>query len=102
MSPEQAEAKPLDVRSDVFSFGSVLYQMFSGTRAFAGNTMAQTLTAVLRDDPLPLRASPALDRIVRRCVAKPPADRFQLAIVFAHAPVGRPCVRVLAGPGWQE
>jgi serine/threonine-protein kinase len=77
MSPEQAEGKPLDVRSDVFSFGSVLYEMFSGTRAFSGNTMAHLLSAVLRDEPPPLQASPALDRIVRRCVAKSPAERFQ-------------------------
>ena len=51
MSPEQAEGRPLDARSDIFSFGAVLYEMLSGTRAFAGQTVAQVLSAVLRDDP---------------------------------------------------
>ena len=54
MSPEQAEGKPLDARSDVFSFGTVVYEMVSGRRAFAGQTTVQVLSAVLRDDPLPL------------------------------------------------
>jgi TolB-like protein len=77
MSPEQAEGQPLDVRSDVFSFGAVLYEMLSGTRAFAGHTTAQVVSAVLRDDPPPLQAPAAVDRIVRRCLQKEPAQRFQ-------------------------
>jgi eukaryotic-like serine/threonine-protein kinase len=77
MSPEQAEGKALDARSDVFSFGAVLYEMLSGARAFAGNTTAQVLSAVLRDDPPPLHAPAALDGIVRRCLPKEPAQRFQ-------------------------
>ncbi len=76
MSPEQAEGKALDVRSDVFSFGAVLYEMLGGRRAFGGSTAAQILGALLRDDPAPLQTLPALDRIVRRCLAKDPADRF--------------------------
>jgi serine/threonine protein kinase len=76
MSPEQAEGKPLDARSDVFSFGSVLYEMLSGTCAFGGDTAAQVVSAVLRDDPPPLAAPPALERIVRRCLAKQVAQRF--------------------------
>ena len=77
MSPEQAQGKPLDARSDVFSFGAVLYEMLTGRRAFAGSSTAQTLSLLLRDDPAPLRAPPVLDGIVRRCLAKNPVHRFR-------------------------
>ena len=77
MSPEQAEGKALDSRSDVFSFGAVLYEMVAGRRAFCGDTMASVLTAVLRDEPAELQAPRALVRIVERCLAKPPAQRFR-------------------------
>jgi len=77
MSPEQAEGKPLDARSDIFSFGAVLYEMLSGTRAFAGQTSAQVVTAILRDDPPALQAPAGLERIVRRCLLKASAQRFQ-------------------------
>lgn len=77
MSPEQAAAKPLDARSDVFSFGAVLYELLAGTRAFTGDSTAQILSAVLRDDPSPLQAPPALQQIVKRCLAKDPDRRFQ-------------------------
>jgi eukaryotic-like serine/threonine-protein kinase len=77
MSPEQAEGRTLDARSDVFSFGAMLYEMLSGTRAFAGTTTVHVLNAVLRDSPPPLQAAPALDRIVRQCLAKSPTARFQ-------------------------
>jgi len=64
MSPEQAEGKPLDARTDIFSFGAVLYELVSGRRAFEGASTAQVLTAVLRDDPRPLQSSlAALDRL---------------------------------------
>ena len=76
MSPEQAEGKPLDARSDIFSFGTVLYEMLSGTRPFGGETAAQVVSAVLRDDPQPLAVPPALERIVRRCLAKQVGQRF--------------------------
>jgi eukaryotic-like serine/threonine-protein kinase len=76
MSPEQASAKPLDARSDVFSFGAVLYEPLTGTRALTGDSAAQILSAVLRDDPKPLEAPPALQQIVRRCLAKDPDHRF--------------------------
>jgi len=77
LSPEQAEGKPLDARSDIFSFGAVLYEMLSGSRAFEGSSMAQVLSAVLRDDPRPLQhVPPALQRIVSRCLAKEPGQRF--------------------------
>ena len=77
MSPEQIEGKPLDVRSDVFGFGAVLYEMLAGHRAFSGQTTSQVIAAILRDDPLPFTAPPELERIVRRCVAKRPSDRYQ-------------------------
>jgi serine/threonine-protein kinase len=77
MSPEQAEGRPLDVRSDVFSFGVVLYEMLSGNRAFDRTTALQIMNAVVRDEPPPLQTSPALDRIVRRCLQKLPSQRFQ-------------------------
>jgi eukaryotic-like serine/threonine-protein kinase len=77
MAPEQAEGKSLDERSDVFSFGAVFYEMLSGTRAFRGDSTAMVLSAVLRDDPEPLHASAELRRIVGKCLAKQPGDRFQ-------------------------
>ena len=85
MSPEQAEAKPLDARSDVFSFGAVLYELLAGTRAFTGDSTAQILSAVLRDEPSPLEAPPALQQIVKRCLAKDPDRRFQTMADVRHA-----------------
>ncbi len=76
MAPEQAEGKALDERSDVFSFGAVLYEMLSGSRAFGGSSMARVLSAVLRDDPAPLHAPAELQRIVSKCLAKQPGGRF--------------------------
>jgi Tol biopolymer transport system component/tRNA A-37 threonylcarbamoyl transferase component Bud32 len=82
MSPEQAESKPVDARSDIFSFGAVLYEMATGTRAFQGDSQLSTLSAVLRDNPRPAsQAVPGvpreLDRIITRCLRKDPARRFQ-------------------------
>jgi eukaryotic-like serine/threonine-protein kinase len=81
MSPEQAEGKLVDVRSDVFSFGALLYEMLSGRRAFAGNSSAEILAAVLRDEPKQLsnlkrEVPPELLRIVSRCLKKDPAARY--------------------------
>jgi TolB-like protein/tRNA A-37 threonylcarbamoyl transferase component Bud32/Tfp pilus assembly protein PilF len=75
MSPEQAQGKPLDERSDVFSFGAVLHEMLSGQHAFGGASMLDVLNAVVRDEPAPL-PSPAAD-VVKRCLAKQPAQRYQ-------------------------
>jgi eukaryotic-like serine/threonine-protein kinase len=77
MSPEQAEGQALDARSDVFSFGAMLYEILSGRRPFAGVSTAQVLGALLRDDPAALDAPPPVERIVRKCLAKRPSDRFQ-------------------------
>ena len=85
MSPEQAAAKPLDARSDVFSFGAVLYELLAGARAFTGGSTAQIVSAVLRDDPGPLEAPAALQQIVRRCLAKDPDRRFQTMADVRHA-----------------
>ena len=79
MSPEQAEGKAVDARSDIFSFGSLLYEMATGKRAFAGSSMAATLAAVLHKDPEPLPAHVPreLSGIVMRCLRKDPGQRFQ-------------------------
>ena len=76
MSPEQAEGLPIDERSDIFSFGAVLYELLTGRRAFDGATSLQVLDAVRRVNPPPTSAVPALDRIVRRCLEKRSSDRF--------------------------
>src|SRR5712691_7879766 len=77
MSPEQAQGLPIDARSDIFSFGSVLHEMLSGQRAFSEDTALATMAAIVRDEPRPLDASPELQRIVARCLRKAPQDRFQ-------------------------
>jgi serine/threonine protein kinase len=79
MSPEQAQGKPTDARSDIFSFGAVLYEMFAGRRAFSGDSVASTLGAILYLDPAPLNAPPALNAIVLKCLAKSPDARYQTA-----------------------
>ncbi|HTC90683.1 MAG TPA: protein kinase, partial [Bryobacteraceae bacterium] len=77
MSPEQAEAKPVDARSDIFSFGSVFYEMLSGRRAFTGNSAIAIMAAILHKEPEPFEATPALKIILTRCLRKSPVDRFQ-------------------------
>jgi serine/threonine protein kinase/Tol biopolymer transport system component len=82
MSPEQAEGKRVDARSDIFSFGAVLYEMVTGRRAFQGDSQASTLAAVLRGDPTPatqvVDGLPAeTDRVISRCLRKDPERRFQ-------------------------
>jgi serine/threonine-protein kinase len=98
MSPEQIEGKPLDERSDIFSFGAVLYELLSGRKAFRGESLTATLAAVIRDDPPLLDASPALDRLVRRCLAKDPLARFQNMSDVRAALAGAPVERVEAPP----
>ena len=78
MSPEQAEGRPLDARSDVFSFGAMLYEMFSGRRPFAGQSSRDVMVAVVCAEPSRLcTLPPGLDRTIRRCLEKDPARRFQ-------------------------
>ncbi|HTW58363.1 MAG TPA: WD40 repeat domain-containing serine/threonine protein kinase [Terriglobales bacterium] len=84
MSPEQVKGETADHRSDIFSFGSILYEMLTGQRAFKRNTSAETMTAVINDDPPEFSTRtgavpPALERIVRHCMEKQPGQRFQSA-----------------------
>jgi eukaryotic-like serine/threonine-protein kinase len=77
MSPEQAQGKPADARSDIFSFGLVLHEMLSGRQAFAANSAGEIMAAIMRDEPAPLDAPAKLFEIVARCLRKSPAARFQ-------------------------
>src|SRR5262249_6267840 len=82
MSPEQAEAKPLDGRTDIFAFGAVLYEMATGRQAFWGDSQAAILAAVLTHEPKPLSEAapglpPELERVIMRCIRKDPAKRQQ-------------------------
>jgi Tol biopolymer transport system component len=84
MSPEQAEGKPVDGRSDIFSFGALLYELLTRRRAFQGDSSLAILTAILREGPKPASSvargiPPELDRIVERCLRKDPERRFQSA-----------------------
>jgi eukaryotic-like serine/threonine-protein kinase len=84
MSPEQVRGKAADKRSDLFSFGTILYEMLSGQRAFRGDTAADTITAILTKEPPDLSQTnkdihPGLDRIVRHCLEKNPEERFESA-----------------------
>ena len=84
MSPEQVRGKPIDHRADLFSLGAILYEMLSGKRAFHKETSADTMSAILKEEPPELASAvrdlpPALGRIVHRCLEKDPAERFQSA-----------------------
>ena len=79
MSPEQLQNQPADARCDLFAFGCVLYEMLSGKRAFAGDSAASLIGAILHREPEPLDIAPPLDRVIKRCLAKDPDDRFQTA-----------------------
>jgi serine/threonine protein kinase len=82
MSPEQVRGQETDHRTDIFSFGAILYEMLSGRRAFHSDTMAETMTAILREEPEELtetntKINPALEKIVQRCLEKKPERRFR-------------------------
>ena len=91
MSPEQVRGEAVDARSDIFSFGAVLYEMAAGKRAFQKDSSVETMHAILNDDPPEpqaidgARLPPALDGIIRRCLEKQPGDRFQSAADLAFA-----------------
>ena len=90
MSPEQVRGKPTDARSDLFSFGAILYEMLSGKRAFHGESPAETMSAIVKEEPPELSETnrnvpPGLERIVRHCLEKQPHQRFQSASDVAFA-----------------
>ncbi|HEY2798267.1 MAG TPA: protein kinase [Thermoanaerobaculia bacterium] len=84
MAPEQLEGREVDARTDIFAFGSVLYEMATGKKAFAGSSQASLIASILRSEPPPVSSiqpmsPPVLDRLVRTCLAKDPAERWQSA-----------------------
>jgi tetratricopeptide (TPR) repeat protein/TolB-like protein len=86
MAPEQIRGEPSDVRADLFSFGAVLYEMITGVRAFAGSSAAETMDAVLGDEPAGLEALPtSIRHVVRRCLQKDAAARYDSAVAVAAA-----------------
>jgi len=96
MAPEQLEGKEADARTDIFAFGTLVYEMATARRAFEGASQASLIAAIMGKEPPPMTAiaplsPPALERIVRRCVAKEPDDRWQNAGDLAHE------LRFLAG-----
>jgi len=105
MSPEQLRGKPVDHRSDIFSFGAILYEMMAGCRAFRGETEVDTMTAVLREEPpsasLDAAAIPAgYQDIVKHCLEKEPENRFQSAkdLVFTLQTLSTSPARALPSP----
>src|SRR5262249_46318160 len=111
MSPEQARGQKTDARADIFSVGAILYEMVTGRRAFDGATPADTISAILHQDPPEMTTDRepvpgGLERIVRRCLEKSPDDRFQTARDLAFAleslsgsmPTERPAVTRAAFP----
>src|SRR5213080_4951222 len=89
MSPEQARGQTVDQRADIFALGAILYEMLSGASAFKRGSSADTMSAILKEDPPELpsdsKVPPALERIVRRCLEKQPHQRFQDASDIAFA-----------------
>jgi TolB-like protein/Flp pilus assembly protein TadD len=104
MSPEQLRGMPVDHRSDIFSFGTILYELLSGRKAFKRDTASDTIAAVLREEPPELtqsgrNISPALDHIVRHCIEKDRENRFQTAkdVAFALSEASSPTTAVTSG-----
>ena len=112
MSPEQAEGRPVDARSDVFSLGAVLYEMLAGRRPFGGSSDAAIITAILRDEPQPIRRVRAdvpasIEPILQRALAKDPGARYSGAAAFrvdlaaAQAALTRPVDAIWRRPAVQ-
>lgn len=114
MSPEQVRGESADHRSDIFSFGAVLYEMASGRRAFQRDTPAETMAAILKDEPPDLATvvpglPPSLERLVQHCLEKQPEDRFQSARDLAfdlqslsgNTSGARSAVETPTAPGWR-
>src|SRR5450830_682862 len=103
MSPEQVRGEAADHRSDIFSFGAVLYEMLAGRQAFGRETAAESMTAILKEDPPEIAPggtgpSPALSRIVQHCLEKKPGERFQSARDIAFALQALSGSTVTSGP----
>src|SRR5260370_19204240 len=84
MAPEQLEGKEADGRTDIFALGEVIYEMATGTPAFAGKSRASLIAAILSSEPQPMAAlqamtPPSLERVVKKCLAKDPDERWQSA-----------------------
>ena len=104
MSPEQVRGLPVDHRTDLFSFGAILYELLSGRKAFKRDTASDTMAAIMRDEPPELtqsgrNVSPALDHIVRHCLEKDRENRFQTAkdVAFALSEASAPTTAVTSG-----
>jgi hypothetical protein len=90
MSPEQVRGRSVDHRTDIFSFGAILYEMLTGRRAFHGESGIETMNAILKEEPARLAGAspsfaPSLDRVLRRCLEKNPEERFHSASDLAFA-----------------
>ena len=104
MSPEQVRGLPTDHRTDIFAFGAILYEMVMGKRGFGGATSADTMSAILNEDPPPIseiapETPAALERVIRRCLEKNPEQRFQSAadLAFALEALGDPTASTVSG-----
>ena len=105
MSPEQVRGLPVDHRTDLFSFGAILYELLSGKKAFKRDTASDTMAAIMRDEPPELtqsgrNVSPALDHIVKHCLEKDRENRFQSAkdVAFALSEASAPSTAATSGP----
>ena len=108
MSPEQTRGEPVDLRSDLFSFGVVLFEMLTGTRPFPGSVAAEIVSSILRDQPdyseLSRKAPSELIRILMHCLEKNPRDRFQSTrdLIFALRMVEANLLIQDSAPGWER